>query len=92
MAESLVPLPPVARLSPRVIRILGHNPGKFTLQGTNTYLVSAPEDADAAGEESTPAVLLDAAEGVEEHLEALKEVLTGRHAAAGGRRRHVTDM
>mmetsp|Transcript_5364 Transcript_5364/g.6770 ORF Transcript_5364/g.6770 Transcript_5364/m.6770 type:complete len:348 (+) Transcript_5364:207-1250(+) len=58
-------LPDVKRLSPRVIRIMGLNPGSFTLQGTNTYLVGT----------GAQRILIDCGEGKPAYINLLQRVL-----------------
>ncbi|KAG9322140.1 hypothetical protein KVV02_004260 [Mortierella alpina] len=63
--ESLEKLPNIVRLSERVLRVLGLNPGKFTLQGTNTYLIG----------KGPRKILLDAGEGIPEYIPLLQTAL-----------------
>ncbi|EPE03401.1 metallo-beta-lactamase superfamily protein [Ophiostoma piceae UAMH 11346] len=68
----LVALPDVESVSPVVVRILGGNPGKFTLQGTNTYLVGTGRER----------LLIDTGEGVQSWVDHLKSVLGSNTLAA----------
>ncbi|TID14324.1 hypothetical protein E2P81_ATG09203 [Venturia nashicola] len=63
-------LPDVERLSPSVIRILGGNPGKFTLQGTNTYLIGT----------GPTRILIDTAEGKPTWISHIKKTLSTENA------------
>ncbi|KAJ3863838.1 beta-lactamase-like protein [Lentinula novae-zelandiae] len=63
--ETLEILGSITRLSPIVVRVLGQNPGKFTLQGTNTYIVGRQR----------PYVLVDTGEGKEEYVPILESAL-----------------
>ena len=71
MTEELPDLPDMTRLSPRVVRILGGNPGKFTLQGTNTYLIG----------QGPKRILLDTGEGQPFWKESLKKALEDEKAS-----------
>lgn len=65
MASNLPHLPEVERLSPACIRILAGNPNKFTLQGTNTYLVGTGRSR----------ILIDTGEGRPSWIAALTRTL-----------------
>lgn len=70
MATQLAHLAEVQRLSPACIRILGGNPGKFTLQGTNTYLVGT----------GARRLLIDTGEGKPSWAAALRRTLAEENA------------
>ncbi|CEL03212.1 Putative Hydroxyacylglutathione hydrolase [Aspergillus calidoustus] len=55
----------VEQLSPRVIRVLGQNAGKFTLQGTNTYIVGT----------GSQRLIIDTAQGIPEWADIIESTL-----------------
>ncbi|KHJ96715.1 metallo-beta-lactamase domain protein [Oesophagostomum dentatum] len=66
--DDLTPLEDITRISPNIVRVLGQNPGPFTLQGTNTYLVGS----------GTKRLLIDAGEENNmRYIYKLKEALDG---------------
>ncbi|SPO22003.1 related to Lactamase, beta 2 [Ustilago trichophora] len=76
MAEARKAVEDLVRLSSRVIRILGQNPGPYTLAGTNTYLVSTPPVASSKLA-SRPSILVDTGEGTESYIPLLERALKG---------------
>ncbi|KAL4987313.1 putative metallo-beta-lactamase domain protein [Aspergillus falconensis] len=67
--QSLLPkLLDVDQVSPRVLRVLGQNPGKFTLQGTNTYIVGT----------GPRRLIIDTAQGYRAWADLIEETLKER--------------
>ncbi|KAJ5834967.1 metallo-beta-lactamase domain protein [Penicillium robsamsonii] len=58
-------LPDVDEITPIVTRVLGANPGKFQLQGTNTYLIGSGKEK----------ILIDTAQGEAEWIDFISSVL-----------------
>ncbi|KAK5957603.1 hypothetical protein OHC33_000790 [Knufia fluminis] len=73
MAVNIPSLPAVERVSSSVTRILGGNPSKFTLQGTNTYLLGRGRER----------ILVDSGQGTEEWGRTLGDVLRAEGAGEG---------
>ncbi|KAK3370060.1 beta-lactamase-like protein [Podospora didyma] len=55
----------VEQITPRVMRILGQNAGKFTLQGTNTYIVGT----------GSRRLIIDTAQGIPEWADIISDTL-----------------
>ncbi|KAL7308943.1 hypothetical protein PS15m_011080 [Mucor circinelloides] len=70
--SDLPELPNFAQLTDRVWRVMGLNPGKFTLQGTNTYLVGT----------GNRKVLIDCGDGQPGYVPLLIESLKSIHPEA----------
>ncbi|KAI0127008.1 putative metallo-beta-lactamase domain protein [Xylariales sp. AK1849] len=56
----------VEKISPRVIRVLGQNAGKFTLQGTNTYIIG----------NGAQRLIVDTGQGIPEWAELIASTLS----------------
>jgi len=72
----LPPIENVEQLTPRVLRVLGQNAGKFTLQGTNTYIAGTGREriiVDTSGGELEWAKLLSST--LKSHGVSLSHVL-----------------
>ncbi|KAF9464613.1 lactamase [Collybia nuda] len=80
--EHLETLPSVSRLSEHVVRVLGQNPGKFTLQGTNTYIIG----------NQNPYTLVDTGEGRPEYIPVLESALRETAKSVNSNEPDISDI
>lgn len=66
---NLNPIPDVEQVTERVLRVRGQNPGKFTFQGTNTFLVGT----------GASRILIDTSGGEPEYAKLLASTLESRN-------------
>ncbi|KAI0417493.1 Metallo-hydrolase/oxidoreductase [Xylaria grammica] len=69
LESQLLNLPTIAdveQISSRVVRVLGQNPSKFTLQGTNTYIVGTGHER----------LIIDTGQGMPEWAELISSTLS----------------
>ncbi|RWA08256.1 hypothetical protein EKO27_g6852 [Xylaria grammica] len=69
LESQLLHLPTIAnveQISSRVVRVLGQNPSKFTLQGTNTYIVGTGSER----------LIIDTGQGMPEWAELISSTLS----------------
>ena len=71
MAVNLPHLPDTEKLSTNIIRILGGNPSKFTLQGSNTYLLGS----------GSSRILLDTAQGEPAWSSSISNILKSENCS-----------
>ncbi|KAK0504562.1 beta-lactamase-like protein [Armillaria luteobubalina] len=80
--DKLEVLSSISRLSDNVVRVLGQNPGKFTLQGTNTYIIG----------KRNPYVLVDTGEGHEDYISVLESALQETAISSNTDEPHISDI
>ncbi|KAH8589379.1 beta-lactamase-like protein [Bisporella sp. PMI_857] len=63
--STLPDIPDVEQISPRVLRVLGQNAGKFTLQGTNCYIIGTGDHR----------LMVDTGQGIPEWADLISDTL-----------------